>query len=231
MVSEGVKASGRYRKPVAAAAVLLLVALLLFVLFGVNNGRGAEASCKPGAKPTLDLPRVLPGSGVKLHGDPVVVGCGAFKDYGRVEIVAYSTSEGVCYAVDSVTPGSSEGGRCVDSKESWQALCGKALCAHAAFGGHEGRNESPITRVIGEASPRVVQIVAAEKGKKAVNGVIARFTRNVREKLGGLSDPPVLFAVVLRGCPSASGVALKGWDDEKQLVGQVKASRISGACF
>jgi hypothetical protein len=91
--------------------------------------RGSKKRCQPGRQASLRPQRIPPGAGTKLRSKVLILACGSVPHYGPVEIVGYDTSDGFCYATDSLKQEASEGGLCVPEDSNWQTFCEKgAVC-------------------------------------------------------------------------------------------------------
>jgi hypothetical protein len=159
--------------------------------------------------------------------------CGSFPKTGRIEIVAFSTSAGVCYDIDFLRQKKSEGGICVRRGEKWAAICGAdVLCPHPVSWGSDGPRIS--TDVIGELSPSVRNVVVSHPGpvqgrSSRVVALIGRLTPQLQRYLE-VNQPITVFAAAVPGCPPVEGLRVTAHSQRRSVKSVIAPNLAPGTC-
>lgn len=205
-------------------AALLVTAILVCGLVAIPNfSQSADgSSCRIGASPSLNAPRVVPGSGVKLLTPPTVVGCGG-TSRGSLELVAYDTSAGFCFGIDRLPQRSSEGGDCKSHSVQWKSYC-PALCLKSVFGVDLGPKRLRGTLVGGVLSPSMtsVKVVYKVNGKQhELPAIVGQVTSGLMEKLRQ-TESFGLFATVLPVCVPPRGVRVITTNEDGVVLAEAR---------
>lgn len=224
--------------------LLLVVAISIAVGIGVfvflGHGQTFASSvqmarlkhCQPGKQASLRLQRVPPGTGTKLRSKVLVLACGSVFHYGSVEIVGYDTSDGFCYATDSLKLEASEGGLCVAEDANWQTFCenGAVCSGNVTWTSVDG---SPYFQLSGLLAPEVTRVrVTLPKstgGMRIVGGIVGKPNSKLRRSLN-LDAKFGIFALIGRGCPPAKGVKVVGYDNAGNVVGASRSVNLLPGC-
>ncbi len=192
---------------------------------------GSKKRCHSGQQASLQLRRIPPGAGTKLRSKVLILACGSVPRYGRIEIVGYDTSDGFCYATDSLTQEASEGGLCVAEDSDWQTFCKGAVCpGNVTWTNVDG---TPYFQLSGMLAPEVTQVrVTVSKpagGTRVVSGVVGRPNSKLRKSLNLVSRFAV-FALISQGCPPAKGVKVVGYDKAGDVVEASRSVNLLPGC-
>ncbi|HXS34163.1 MAG TPA: hypothetical protein VN758_10375 [Solirubrobacterales bacterium] len=181
---------------------------------------GSKKRCHPGQQASLRLQRIPPGAGTKMRSKVLIIACGSVSHYGPVEIVGYDTSDGFCYATDSLTQEASEGGLCIAEDSDWQTFCKKgAVCpGNVTWTSVDG---TPYFQLSGMLAPEVTQVrVTVSKpagGTRVVRGIVGQPDSKLRTSLNLVSRFGI-FALISQGCPPSKGVKVVGYDKAGNMV-------------
>jgi hypothetical protein len=193
----------------------------------------SNGSCRPGDNAALEVPRVPPGTNTKLTSKVLVLACAHVKGYGLIEIVGYDTNRAFCYATDSVTLNSSEGGLCFSREAKWNTFCqGQRICAgNVTWTSHAG---AIFAQFSGRLAPSVVRVSAKWKkradGFRAVKSVVGKIKGNLKKQLG-LANNFSLFVMLFRGCPPAEGVDVLAYNARDRVIGKGNSENLlPGPC-
>jgi hypothetical protein len=172
-----------------------------------------------GGAPSLDYPRLPPGSGNRAQSNPFVIGRGSAFN-GAVEIVAMDSREGLCVWADH--PGLGEtSGICTDSN-----LVGRGraiavnLWSRSLTRGY--------TQLAGPLSAEVAK-VRVFRGGSRVAAIVAHVGDRLRRRLHQ-PGPFGYFSVTVPGCVPPTAFRVVALDGRGRTLGSDRGSAGAGAC-
>lgn len=189
---------------------------------GVASGLSAHSAkfkCRIGARAGLHIRRIAPGDSSKTHLlTPVtIIGCGRGAGDERVEVVAYATDQGFCYAIDHLAQKASGGGLCKPDTFSWEMICRKALCVNGLgiyLGASPGYSE-----LSGEVSSDVATAIVryrlrgqVQHSRKAlVTHVDGKLMEQLKQK-----EPMGVLSATLQPCVVPGSIVVTVFNDAGQ---------------
>jgi hypothetical protein len=171
----------------------------------VSSGKG---SCRIGQSAALHAPRA--GGPRSLRSPVLVLACGQSRSQGRVQIVGYATTAGICVSIDNLRWRESHGGLCKPEQARWSDLCASAPACILGTSKPHG-----YTEISGILAPQV-RGIRVESGRTVVSGsdiALAQVSGGLLARLHQ-AEPFGYFVVFLPGCvpPEKARVELLGGD-------------------
>lgn len=203
--------------PSTARRIPSIVAYVLFVLLLA----APTAPARPASTPTLPPTHFPRGYGVRRLGPPILIAA-ANNFLGRVELVGFPSSAGLCVEVDHI-PQRSRAGGCDFTPSSM-----RAMIAPVAWGFTRSPGTPGITELIGRIGPKVISV----RVEYQLQGVWHRAV----VLSGRITQPPDgdqrhgWFAADMRGCLEGTHVRLRALGEHHNFIGSARGMSQHAAC-
>lgn len=193
-----------------------------------EGSTGKASACAVGQSPTLDVPRAFSMQGARVLTQPTIVGCRSRSPFGRIELVAYTTSKAFCFSVDRPRLKSSIGGVCKQQGIPVKLLCPNTPCLTSV----EGTDFAPRTGftstvAVGIVSPQTsgVSLMLGRPGsQRKAPGLVAQIA-GARMKEFHQTEEFGFFAAIVKPCIPPQNVRALARDVDGNELGWARGLR------
>ncbi len=228
---------GWQMKRFAAAIVIVILLVVGGILFARRDASGAGKSqassgCEVGGNPSLHVSRIPKTGSVHFRSRVIVIACGDRSSI-RFELVAFSTTQGLCLGIDFPAEGTSEGLGCTPNAETWASRCGD-LCIVKVGGigiiGHDKVARSFVSGVTSSETSRL-QVTGESNGRRiGAEAVVSDIAGKTAHELHQ-GEPLSVFTAVLPRCVSPGSVGASAEAENGSPLGSAHYElNLPGAC-